>query len=92
MGDAITGGTVYDLAGARSDSGDILMQEFVFVDPSWDYHRLWQELFPIGVRMLSETVAAIERGEAVRRKQDERFATWEPSWGRPMLKRNESGD
>lgn len=87
MGDAVTGGTVYEL-GQKCDGGRVILQRWRFVDPSWDYHRLWKEMFPDGVDMVSEAVRLIESGEAVYREQDERFATWEPSWERPRLKRS----
>lgn len=89
MGDAITGGTVYDLCSAKCDSGDIILQKTLFVKPSWDYHDIWEHLFPMGVGMLSEAVRLIEEGSVQRTPQDEECATWEPSWDRPRLKRNE---
>ena len=89
MGDAITGATIYNLSGEKCDAGDILLQRVVFIDPSWDYHDLWRNIFPVGVEMVAEAVDVIERGEARWKKQDERFATWEPSWHRPRLYRGE---
>ena len=88
MGDAITGGTVYWL-NDKCDGGDILLQQTIFVDKEWDYHDLWEELFPIGVYLIVKAVELIEKGKATAIKQDERFATWEPSWDRPRLKRND---
>lgn len=89
MGDAVTGGTVYWLS-CDCDGGDILDQRIVFVDRrSNDYHDIWNDIYPVGVRMLVDAVAAVERGNASRTPQDERFATWEPSRERPRLKRNE---
>ena len=88
MGDAITGGTVYWL-NDKCDGGDILLQQTIFVDKEWDYHDLWEELFPIGVDLIVKAVELIEKGKATAIKQDERFATWEPSWDRPRLKRND---
>lgn len=88
MGDFATGGTVYRLSG-KCDGGDILSQRMLFIDKGWDYHDLWSELFPIGVDMVVEAVGLIESGAAEWSPQDERFATWEPSWERPRLKRNE---
>lgn len=88
MKDFATGGTVYRLSD-KCDGGDILLQRMVFIDPEWDYHDLWRELFPVGVDMLSEAVSLIGSGKADWSMQDERFATWEPSWDRPRLKRNE---
>lgn len=88
MGDFITGGTVYRLTG-KCDGGDIINQRTLFVDKDWDYHDLWRELFPIGVDMILESVSMIEKGTVKGWAQDERFATFEPSWDRPRLKRNE---
>ena len=89
MGDAVTGCSVYNLSSPKCDGGDVMLRRLVFIDPSWDYHKLWEVMFPIGVDMVSEAVALIEAGKAVWEEQDERFATWEPSWNRPRLKRNE---
>lgn len=89
MGDAITGMSIYNLSSPKCDGGDIMLQRLVFVDPSWDYHKLWEKMFPAGVEMLVEAVELIEAGKAEWREQDERFATWEPSWERPRLRRNE---
>ena len=88
MGDAITGGTIYRLAD-KCDAGNIVLQEMLFVDKNWDYHELWNNLFPLGVNLLVKAVELIEQGKAVEKPQEERFATWEPSWERPRLKRNE---
>ena len=88
MGDFITGGTIYRLTG-KCDGGDIINQRTLFVDKEWDYHDLWRELFPIGIEMVLESVSAIEKGLDKGWKQDERFATFEPSWDRPRLQRNE---
>lgn len=90
MNDAVTGGTIYRLTD-RCDGGDIILQRVVFVERGWDYHDLWRELFPVGVEMVSEACRLIEATSNTQRErmQDERFATWEPSWERPRLKRNE---
>ena len=88
MGDAITGGTIYRLED-KCDGGGIILQKMLFVDKDWDYHELWNQLFPIGVEMVVEAVDLIEKGIVNEIQQDERFATWEPSWERPRLKRNE---
>ena len=70
-------------------NSDILLQETVFIDPDWDYHKLWENIFPIGVNMVVEAVGVISKGACKWKKQDERFATFEPSWERPRLVRNE---
>lgn len=88
MGDAIAGGTVYRLTD-KCDGGAILAQQPVFVKPGWDYHDLWRAIFPVGIQLTTEAVAAIECGRATETEQDEDCATWEPSWERPRLHRNE---
>lgn len=89
MGDPVTGGTVYWLD-QKCDGGDILMQRVVFIDrESNDYHDIWRDLYPIGIEMLCQSVDMIAAGTAPRVPQDERFATWEPSFDRPRLKRND---
>lgn len=88
MGDFVSGATVYFLD-ENVDGGGIIAQEVVWVDPAWDYHELWRAIFPVGVRLLSESVKKIDGGRAVPVPQDERYATWEPSWDRPRLRRNE---
>lgn len=90
MKDYITGGTIYKLNN-KCDGGDIVLQKQVWIDREWDYHDLWENLFPIGVELVVEAVKLYEKnnGQVPSVKQDERFATWEPSWDRPRLKRNE---
>lgn len=88
MGDMVTGATVYWL-NQVVDGGDILLQKHIFIDRNQDYHELWKRIFPIGVEMLLEAVGMIEKGIAPKIKQDESYATWEPSFNVPRLKRNE---
>lgn len=88
MGDAVTGATVYWL-NQVVDGGDILLQKHIFIDRNQDYHELWKRIFPIGVDMLLQAVRMIEKGVAPKIKQDEKYATWEPSFNVPKLKRNE---
>lgn len=90
MKDYITGGTVYKL-NDKCDGGDIVLQKPLWIDPEWDYHDLWENLFPIGVDLVVEAVRLYEEydGKVPCMEQDETFATWEPSWDRPRLKRNE---
>ena len=90
MKDYLTGGTIYKL-NDKCDGGDIVLQKQLWVDPEWDYHQLWENLFPIGVELVIEAVRLYEKcnGQVPCEKQDERFATFEPSWDRPRLKRNE---
>lgn len=88
MGDAITGGTVYWLDDTV-DGGDVLLQTPVFIGRGWDYHRLWREMFPLGVEMLCRAVDMIAAGTAPRVPQDGQFATWEPAYEARRLPRND---
>lgn len=97
MGDPITGGSVYWLTDGV-DQGPIARQDWCFVPPAWrtEAHpadgasALWrQELFPMGVRLLRDTLRDITDGLIVEVPQDELNATWEPSWERPPLHRPE---
>ena len=90
MKDYITGGTIYKL-NDKCDGGDIVLQKQLWIDPDWDYHELWENLFPIGVELVVEAVRLYEeyKGKVPSVEQNEKFATWEPSWDRPRLKRNE---
>lgn len=88
MKDYLTGGTIYRL-NDKCDGGDIILQKYLWVNKEWDYHELWKNLFPIGVDMVVEAVSLIESGNYTETPQNEENATWEPSWERPRLKRNE---
>lgn len=88
MKDYVTGATVYKLTD-KCDGGDILLQKMVWIDPEWDYHDLWEYIFPIGVQMMSDAVKGLEQGTISMTPQDETYATWEPSWERTRLKRND---
>lgn len=88
MGDAVTGASVYWL-NDKVDGGDILLQTPVFIHRDWTYHDLWREIFPLGVEMVCEAVDLVANGRAPHLPQDERFATWEPSFTVTRLKRNE---
>jgi methionyl-tRNA formyltransferase len=86
MRDPITGGTVFWLD-AGIDRGDILSQEWCFIDPelfgaspSEAARMLWRSnLQEIGIRLLIFAIIDIKSGKANRTKQDPRFSTWEPS-------------
>ncbi len=86
MGDAITGGTVYWL-NSGVDRGDIAAQDWCFIDkkmqtlsPSEAARVIWREqLCDMGVKLLSKVVCDIASGKVIRKKQNERFATFEPS-------------
>ncbi len=76
-GDPVTGGTIYWLDKVV-DGGPVLLQRHLLVSRTWDHHELWRRLFPLGVQMVRDAVAMLERGEIIREPQDPAFATWEP--------------
>jgi methionyl-tRNA formyltransferase len=86
MRDPITGGTVFWL-NSGIDRGDILNQDWCFVDPAMFAKdpkemaaKLWREtLRPMGVRLVAQAVSDIIAGRADRTPQDGRYSTWEPS-------------
>lgn len=86
MRDPITGGSVFWL-NAGIDRGDIAKSEWIFIDPillfgdlKKNASKLWRDqLLPMGVKLLGDVLAEIEGGKISRTKQDERFATFEPS-------------
>lgn len=85
MGDAIAGGSVYWLTD-HVDGGPIARQDYCFVHPGDDATSLWRrDLFPMGVRLLAQVLRTMDRGVLIEIPQDERVATWEPSFDRPPL-------
>ena len=84
MRERVTGGSVYRLSN-RMDGGDVLAQRHVFIRPGDTAEELWRrELAPLGVELLSQTVAAFAaHGYQHGVIQDEALATWEPSIDRP---------
>lgn len=90
MGDRVTGGTVFYL-NDKADGGPVIARHLLFINPKWNYHQLWEKLFPIGVEMIVDTVDKISqtKGYLPCEEQDEDVATWEPSFERQRLPRNE---
>ena len=86
MREPITGGTIYWL-NSGIDRGDIAYQDWCFIDPklfNLKYSEaakiLWRdEIQKIGLSLMSTALCDIERGKIIKKRQDERFSTWEPS-------------
>ena len=86
MRDPVTGGTVFWL-NSGIDRGDIAYQDWCFIDPklfSIDPKKaassLWRDsLIDIGIRLISVAIDDVSRGVIIKRPQDQRFSTWEPS-------------
>lgn len=87
LGDPVAGGSVYWLSD-NVDAGDIAAQDWCFVRRGISASELWSEqLFPMGIRLLKKAVSDLAAGVMVAVPQDEEFATWEPSWERPPVRR-----
>ncbi|MDY3352124.1 formyltransferase family protein [Riemerella anatipestifer] len=85
MNDAITGGTIFWL-NAGIDRGDIAYQDWCFIPPEYYLNpkdgasKLWRdELCPMGVRLYEKALKDILGGVVIRKPQDRRFSTFEPS-------------
>lgn len=77
-GDEETGVTVHRIAEAY-DTGDILAQERLAIDPSWNAWLLARALDRPSLRLLRATVSRLARGETVEaRSQDPALATEAP--------------
>jgi methionyl-tRNA formyltransferase len=86
MGDAIAGGSIYWLDDG-ADTGPIAAQEHCFVYPGETAEDLWRRsLGPMGLRLFDRVFDDLDRGTVVRAAQDERAATWEPSYRAPAFK------
>ena len=62
----------------KVDGGAIVIQCSVLVKRERTYKDLWREaLFPLGVKLVLETLRMIESGRYGATPQDESLATWE---------------
>lgn len=87
MGDPVAGGSVYWLDD-RIDAGPIAKQDWCWIRPGDTARELWErDLFPMGVRLICQTVRDLENQRLVQIPQDEAVATWEPAIDPPRLRR-----
>lgn len=85
----VVGGTIYHLTN-RVDGGPIALQRHVIVPPAMDASRLWRDyLFPLGIEMLAETAKLVDKGTVPYTPQNDKLATWEPSFSSEPLYRPE---
>jgi methionyl-tRNA formyltransferase len=86
MREPITGGTVFWL-NSGIDRGDIAYQDWCFVDPKLFNMKpkeaasiLWKsELQKIGLNLISAAICDIKNGKIIKKKQDDKYSTWEPA-------------
>lgn len=93
QGDKETGVTIHYID-AGIDTGDVILQEKVPIDPDESVKTLYfQKLYPLGVKLIARAVALIREGKAPRIPQDDAQATYEPliteedlrlDWNRPV--------
>ena len=76
-GEAETGVTIMDMA-SELDGGDIILQRATPIGPEEDAAALFDRLAKLGGELLTEAVAQIESGAAVRTPQDGTKATYAP--------------
>ena len=87
--DKVTGGSVYHLTNTV-DGGPLAAQDYVLVPPGATADTLWRDLLaPLGLTLIRRALTDLAAGRVVMVAQDERCATWEPSWDRPRLHRPE---
>jgi methionyl-tRNA formyltransferase len=85
MGDVVTGGTVYWLDDG-ADTGPIAAQDWCWVEPGDTPEALWRRVLgPMGLRLFSQVLAALDTGAVPSASQDARMATWEPSFNPSKL-------
>lgn len=88
-GDRVTGGSIYHLTN-DIDGGPLAAQDYLLVPPGSTADTLWRDLLaPLGLTLIRRVLGDLADGRVVMVPQDERCATWEPSWQRPRLHRPE---
>lgn len=93
QGDKETGVSVFYIDNGI-DTGDILLQKKVTIDPDDTVRTLYfEKLYPLGVQAMREAVKMIKNGTAKRIPQDNSQATYEPpisekhliiDWSKPL--------
>ena len=87
MGDRVTGGSIYWLTD-NIDAGPIAAQSWCFIRPDDTPEELWRrDLFPLGLMLMEKCLCDLRRGVIVAVPQDEKLASWEPSFDRAPLHR-----
>ena len=89
LGERVVGGSIYHLTD-RIDGGPLADRRHVIVPPGLDASTLWSDyLFPLGIDMLADAAADVDAGRVDTVPQDDRLATWEPSFDSEPLYRPE---
>jgi methionyl-tRNA formyltransferase len=89
LNERVVGGSIYHLTN-RVDGGPLAAQRHVIVPAGLTASRLWRtHLAPLGLDMLVEAAGMAGRGDVPVRPQDDRLATWEPSFDSAPVHRPE---
>lgn len=87
MNERVTGGSVFWLNDVV-DGGPVAAQDYVFIRPGDTASELWhRDLFPLGLKLLGQTLNDVSKGVLVRIPQEAALATWEPAIEQPALYR-----
>lgn len=85
MDDMVTGGTAYWLDDG-ADTGPIAAQDWCWIKPGDTPDTLWRrELAPMGLRLFSQVLTALDAGTVPSAPQDASMATWEPAFNPARL-------
>jgi len=85
----VVGGSIYHLTD-RVDGGPIAYQRHLVIPPGISASALWADhLFPLGVELARTAIQAAVSGQIPVAPQDDRLATWEPSFDSEPLYRPE---
>lgn len=89
LGERVVGGTIYHLTN-RVDGGPIAYQRHLIVPPHLDASTLWsRHLFDLGLSLIQDALHGVATDTVPTRPQDDRLATWEPSFTTEPLHRPE---
>lgn len=89
LGERVVGGSIYHLTN-RVDGGPLADQRHVIVPEGLTGSDLWRTyLAPLGLDMLSAVARDVDRGDVAIRPQNDKLATWEPSFGSAPVYRPE---
>ena len=78
LGGRQTTGVTVQYVAEELDSGDIILQQEVSIEPEDDTGALFAKLNAVGVPLLSQALRLLERGEAPRAPQDGSRASYAP--------------
>lgn len=89
LGERVVGGSIYHLTN-RVDGGPLAAQRHIIVPPGLTGSDLWRTyLAPLGLDMLAQAAADVARDAVSVRPQNDKLATWEPSFGSAPVYRPE---